>query len=552
MTSKIILLVFIIFLNCISYSQEKNNIKKEVQGKYFSKKEYFPKSLPDSKKMKEELPFPVFEENHVLVDLYWKAWELAYKNFYEPAPNSGYVSQFIDAAFNKNIFLWDSGFMTMFCNFAYPIVPGIGTLDNFYIKQHEDGEICREINRTTGLDYGEWINKEATTLFSRWGWGGKNGINLVSYIDREIPKPNPVLTLDALNHPILAWAELESYSLTGDITRLEKIYDPLVMYYKSLKKYLCQGNGLYITDWASMDNSPRNVFLEGGGVGIDISSEMVLFAGNLSEIANLIGKKKDAKYFLKESKELSDKINKLMWDKDKKFYFDLTTDNKKVYIKTVAAFWTLLAGVTSKEQALSLKEELENPKTFGRLHPVPTCSADAQGYDSLGGYWKGAVWAPTNTMVIRGLERYGYSDLAREIALKHLYAVAEIYKKTGTIWENYQPDVIEQGKFNGKYIKKDFVGWSGLAPILYFIEYGIGIKANAAKNEIVWKINTDKKCGIEKFRFNGRMINLMAEPFSEKRIKISILSDSSFKLKIIYKDKKTDYKVKKGKKEFWI
>jgi len=43
--------------------------------------------------------------------------------------------------------------MTMFCNYAHPCVPGIGSLDNFYVKQHEDGEICREINRATA-----WIS----------------------------------------------------------------------------------------------------------------------------------------------------------------------------------------------------------------------------------------------------------------------------------------------------------------------------------------------------------------------------------------------------------
>ncbi len=65
-------------------------------------------------------------------------------------PGSGFVSPFIDAAFNQNIFLWDTCFMTMFCNYAHPYVPGICSLDNFYAKQHADGEICREINRTTG------------------------------------------------------------------------------------------------------------------------------------------------------------------------------------------------------------------------------------------------------------------------------------------------------------------------------------------------------------------------------------------------------------------
>ncbi len=75
-------------------------------------------------------------------------------------PGSGFPSPFIDAAFNQNIFLWDTCFMTMFCNVAHPLVPGISSLDNFYAKQYPDGEIAREIDRTTGETFRAWQNTE--------------------------------------------------------------------------------------------------------------------------------------------------------------------------------------------------------------------------------------------------------------------------------------------------------------------------------------------------------------------------------------------------------
>ena len=272
----------------------------EMLGMYFAKKTYEPKPLPKFADLKSQLPSPIYDENPVLVPLYWKAWELAFHNFHEPAPQSGFVSQFIDAAFNANIFLWDSCFMTMFCNYAYPLVPGISTLDNFYAKQHKDGEICREIVRKTGIDFHEWVNHEDKPLFSQWGWPALDD-NLVAdrhapviYRDRAVPSPNPKVSLDGLDHPILAWAELEHYRVMGDRDRLAQVWQPLVHYYTALQVYLRQGNGLYVTDWASMDNSPRNAYLKNGGTGIDISSEMVLFAQQLSEIATILGKDAEA------------------------------------------------------------------------------------------------------------------------------------------------------------------------------------------------------------------------------------------------------------------
>jgi hypothetical protein len=240
------------------------------QGGYFSKKEYVPQPLPTLAETKARLPGPIFDDNPVYVAMYWKAWELAFRNFYEPQPGSGFVSQFIDAAFNQNIFLWDTCFLTMFCNYGHPSVPGIGSLDNFYAKQHETGEICREIDRTTGQDFAQWQNTEGRNLFSRWSRFD------VTYVGRDTPQPPPRLTLDSLNHPILAWAEWESIRVTGDRSRLQMVYEPLVRYYRALQTYVRQGNGLYMTDWASMDNAPRNEYLAKGGTAVDTSSQMVL------------------------------------------------------------------------------------------------------------------------------------------------------------------------------------------------------------------------------------------------------------------------------------
>src|SRR5690349_10136936 len=141
------------------------------QGSYFKGASYVPHPLPQCAELRNQLPAPIYEDRPEWVAMYWKAWELAFRNFREPAPGSGYVSQFIDAAFNQNIFLWDTCFMTMFCNTAHPLVPGICTLDNFYANQHPTGEISREIHRDTGIDFGPWRNVENLPLFSRWGFG---------------------------------------------------------------------------------------------------------------------------------------------------------------------------------------------------------------------------------------------------------------------------------------------------------------------------------------------------------------------------------------------
>ena len=542
----------VLILSCLAFSflpesGKSDEREAKPKGIYFAKKNYVPHPLPTFADTRDKLPKPIYDENPLYVQMYWKTWELAFRNFHEPQPGSGFVSQFIDAAFNENIFLWDSCFLTMFCNYAHPLVPGIETLDNFYAKQHDDGEICREINRATGKDYAQWVNRKGKDLHSLdpFNWGSRFDVR---YVGRDVPKPAPQLTLDGLNHPIFAWAELESVRITGDRSRLAMVYQPLVKYYGALKKYLRQGNGLYMTDWASMDNSPRIPTLFGGGTAVDTSSEMAMFAQQMAEIATLLGKAEDASTFRSDSEELAGLINQKMWNAERKFYFDLTVDGKQGNVRTIAAYWTLIAGVASEDQANALAAELRNPDSFGRRHRVPTVPADEKGYNSVGFYWRGSVWSPTNTMIIRGLERYGNQDLANEIALEHLARVAEVFQSTGTVWENYSPDAATPGNPS----KPDLVGWTGIPPILCFLEHAIGLKPDAPNNRLIWAIKSDKRCGCEQYRFGGYIVSLVATPDEAQpgNVAITVESDGAFDLHIQRQGLKSEFKIKAGDNHF--
>jgi hypothetical protein len=518
------------------------------QGGYFAKKEYRPEPLPSFDQLRRRLPEPVLDARPEWIAVYWKAWELASRNFHEPAPGSGFVSRFIDAAFSDNIYFWDTCFMTMFCNVAGGLTPGIESLDNFYAKQHPDGEIAREIERATGKDYPKWVNSDRRPFFSRWGWDGFGpkmkvlGPDVpVQYTGRKPPATLPDLTLDNLNHPIAAWAEMESYRYTGNRGRLSLVYPALAAYYAFLRDHLRQGNGLYMTDWASMDDSPRNPYLKGGGAGVDISSEMVLFAGELSEMASVLGKPADRKRYAKEAAEGARRINALMWSADKRFYVDVQLSGRQVPLKTIAGFWPLLAKAAPPAQSAALIRHLTDPKTFGTPHRVPTCAADEPAYRA-GLYWQGAVWAPTDTMVIRGLERYGERELARQIAIEHLAIVSATFQAEGTIFENYSPVEARPGK----PARRDFVGWSGIGPILYLLEYGVGLKPNAPRNRLEWDLpSTEGRAGCRRYRFNSHTVDLMAVNGT-----IHVDSDGDFELCVRSGATERVFHVKRGAQDF--
>jgi hypothetical protein len=541
-----------------------NNTVQPLQwarGLYFSKKTYADTPLLTFEEARSRLPEPIIDNRPDYIECYWRTWEIAYSNTHVPTPESGFVSNFVDAAFSNNIFLWDTAFITMFCNLAHPYIPGIRSLDNFYCKQLDDGEISRQYARETGEDFYKWVNAERKPLHSffhnHYKHRGLAQINDLDYeamlkpeLGRIVEHP-PYMRLDALNHPIAAWAELDSFKHTGDRDRLEAVWEPLVHYYDALRYHLLNQYGLFVTDWASMDNSPRNKYL---GSGVDISCEMVLFARNLVEIATVLIEKKAKEGAAAEAKNFASRIaslnqdtqtfaaaiNSLMWDPETGFYYDVTNDGHRAPVKTIAAFWSLLAGIADEDQAVKLVEWLNDPNTFNRKHRVPVCAADEPGYDPQGSYWRGSVWAPTNTMVIRGLEKYGYFELAREIALNHLDNVVKVYQDTGTIWENYPPDSIDSGNAD----KKDFVGWSGIAPTLYLLEHAIGLTGNAANHELTWRLRPGMgTVGCNRYWFAGATMDLKAAEQEDGSYVVTVSNNAPIKLNVVFGGKETKTEV---------
>jgi glycogen debranching enzyme len=168
-------------------------------------------------------------------------------------------------------------------------------------------------------------------------------------------------------------------------------------------------------------------------------------------------------------------VNERPWNEESAFYHDELVDGTLSEVRTIGAYWALLAGAVPRERVAPFVGHLEDPAGFGRPHRVPSLSADHPEYDPGGGYWLGGVWPPTNYMVLRGLDRAGYHDLAHGISREDLDRVVRVFGDTGTLWENYAPERAAPGN----RAKGDFVGWSGLAPIAGLLEYVMGLRADA-------------------------------------------------------------------------
>ncbi|MEI7532787.1 MAG: trehalase family glycosidase [Verrucomicrobiae bacterium] len=454
------------------------------------------------------LPEPVLGGHPGWVDFYYETWRFA------DLKKTKYKGQTIfDTAFKPGkIWLWDTVWISHFGIYVQDANPSVTNpmagYDLFYSAQRADGCIPHV-----------------------WNASGEHSYKV----------HNPIFTLGELNY----------YRHTGDKSRLATVLPKLDRFYFYLKQNYGEPDGLYRNfDWHNgMDNRPM------ADISIDSTCEQAMVAGQLKQIAELIGDDARAEKFDKEYSVLKQRINESMWSPKDQFYTDLNTNRTPFNAWSVASYWALLSGVADVTQAASMKSHLFDEANFKTPFMVPTLGRKSPGYDADGGlYWRGAVWVPMNTMVIKGLNKYGYVDEAREIAINGLEGMYATWIKTGTLWENYDQE--NPGK-PGERSRPDFVGWSGVQPIATLIETIIGIQINAPENRIEWTLRMTEQNGVRKLKWGqnySHEVDLVADarisPNSPVNIKVS--SSAPFTLVVDTGFTKKEFAVGKGPNQTFV
>ncbi|MDR0681963.1 MAG: T9SS type A sorting domain-containing protein, partial [Dysgonamonadaceae bacterium] len=509
---------------------KKPDIVLPDRGIYFSKKEYTPEPVPTYSANKSKLPKPVLDGNPGWINMYDKAWELGFAHIKTPVASSPFVSNYYDEAFDGNIYQWDIIFMTMFGKYAHHIFPGIQSLDNFYCRQKISGSISRTINETTGEDAFD-----------------ENSSNLI-------------------NPPLFSWAEVESFKITGDKSRFTAVLPVLEKYYEFVHSKRYSGDTKHKLYWSNgqssgMDNTPRDEgrpfehYASDHQGWVDASAQMVTQCDNIATICEELGYAEKAIVYRAKAQVIADSINSWLWNEADGMYYDVKVDGTKMTWKSIAAFWPLLAGVTSAHQDSALIGHLKNPNEFWRDMVFPTLAASHSNYQSNGGYWLGAVWAPTNYAVIRGLERVGANEFAHEASERYVEGLYQVYLQTGTLWENYAAD-----KINGKFrqgvneynppsdCRKDFVGWTGLGPISILIENVLGFRADGVNKILTYDLRRTDRHGIENLRMADITTTIITDDRSAhpEEARLTVTSDNPYTLKVLFNGEIFEQKIVAG------
>lgn len=474
-----------------------------------------------------EIPRVVYGDKE-LVDLYEKTWQIAADRV-RTGPAGLPASPYLDEnCYEDQIWIWDSCFMVMFSKYAPGAYPGKQTLDNLYLPIHEG-----------------------------------------------TPSPLRIHLRD--NPPMFAWIEYNNYVFTGDKPHMNYVVGEK----KFLQRHFDFFNTVAIGDkkpaispnpifrdvvrdkqnnligftWtggaSGMDNTPRG--RDAGGyrniMWIDAISQQALSALYISRLCRLNGDKQQAAEWNKKYESLKKLINQRYWDEKDGFYYDVAISNgAPCRIMTPASFWAMLAEIPSKKQAARMVEYLRQPDCLGGEFPWNTLSRKDKDYNNAtGDYWRGGIWLPTAYMGTKALEKYGYYDLADELAEKVVRQQLRTYHAVTphTIWECYSPSSNLPSTEHGRQARPDFCGWSALGPISLFIENILGFReVDALNNTVTWSLKAKNGThGIRNLHFGSVKTDILYDSSAHS---VKVTANRPFILKVNGKA----HKIKAGTTEF--
>lgn len=253
-------------------------------------------------------------------------------------------------------------------------------------------------------------------------------------------------TSDVTFPPLLCMTIWNLFEITGDMDLLRQTAEPLRGYLDWNLRNRRSPNGLMTWhtqeedarrrgEESGMDNSPRFDTTDPFDA-IDFSTFMAYDLFCMQRIYLALGDHMSALQTEGIHRELADRINARLWDKQTQCYYDRTWGGAYRRILTPASFLPLFAGICDPRQAHCLVSHLR--PLLACPFPIPS-AIDEQGGFLTRDRWRGGVFLHCNFFVYVGLQRYGFGALAADLRRKTLEGVKKQFRETGSVLEFYDP-----------------------------------------------------------------------------------------------------------------
>ncbi|MER5795698.1 trehalase family glycosidase [Streptomyces sp. NPDC001980] len=251
-------------------------------------------------------------------------------------------------------------------------------------------------------------------------------------------------------HGLLAWGSDpvagDSASATLDRARRESGLDDSPMY-----------------DEARYDPATHTMDL----ADVGLNALHIADAEALADIAGLLGERATADRLHAEAAAARAVADRLLWDDGRGGYRNLTSAGTHDPHVSPTMLYALLGGLPDTGRAAAVAADLLRPEVLGGVRPLPSVARNDPGFAAT--YWRGRIWAPMAYLAVRGLRRYGLSELSRPVVGDLLRLFLHEWHEYGHVRENY-PAVDGENLTNLRKRSDGLMAWGGLLAYLAFGE----------------------------------------------------------------------------------
>ncbi len=177
----------------------------------------------------------------------------------------------------------------------------------------------------------------------------------------------------------------------------------------------------------------------------------------LGKMSAALGENSKAAIYSARSEEVEKAILIECFDPATGLYFDVDVrSGRQIREPTISSLAPLALGHLPAQMAAGLVRHLANPLEFWLPYPIPSVPRNSRHFRprSRTYLWRGPTWINTNWLLVEGLKRQGYHEMAEIISRK----TRELVEKSG-FWEYYDP-LTGQGQGQRNF------AWSALAAII--------------------------------------------------------------------------------------
>jgi alpha,alpha-trehalase len=202
-------------------------------------------------------------------------------------------------------------------------------------------------------------------------------------------------------------------------------------------------------------------------VPVDLNALMMMVEEIIATAYQSAGKTAQAEKMQGKAEARAQALQKYFWNEERGWYCDyLLHEKKQSSSLSLAGMFPLFAGIATQEQAdattTTLMQQFLRP---GGL--ATTLVTSGEQWDAPNG------WAPLHYVAVIGLERYGHTEHAKDIAQRWCKLNIAAFETTGALLEKYNVEDQNALATGGEYALQDGFGWTNGVLLSLMNRYGI-------------------------------------------------------------------------------